>query len=205
MLVTEQEYKYFLKQFGSKYSYSEVFKTRRRFHVKWVITNKPTFGYGNRGGIPRNTGCYTAIPSMALDDDLVQYLIVYKKAQPVPPKMGEILDWMYCWGRGIDHHWYSHVVDWMHFLLYHKLHLSDEMVLKDCLEYRIRTMINMRGLDYHSIIVQWRQFFKEQYSRGITSYHTLAVYSFHWLDTAHFNLIPTSPVHTVPNVIASSP
>ncbi len=152
MLVSPAEFSYFLATYGSKYPYCEISKTRRRFHVKWIITNKPTFGYVNRGGIPRNTGCYTAIPSYSLDDDLVQYLIVHKKAQPVPANLGVILDWMYCWGRGVDVMWYSNVVDWIHFLCHQPWHLSYKMVLKDCIEYRMRTMIVQRGLDMNTIL-----------------------------------------------------
>jgi hypothetical protein len=161
VLLSPPEFQYFLAHYASKYPYREISKTRRRFHVKWIITNKPTFG----GNIPRNIGCYNAIPSKALDDDLVQYLIVHKKAQPATPLMCSILDWMHCWGRGIDVNWHSQIVDWLHFLLYHGIHLSDKLVLRDCVEYRMRKMISQRGLNVNTILPLWYQFLMSNSTR----------------------------------------
>jgi hypothetical protein len=171
--------------------------------VKWIITNKYTTGCP-AGGIPPNTGRHHAIPSSALEDDLVQYLIVYKKAQPVPAVMSIILDWMHCWGRSKDVEWYNHVVDWLHFLLFHGIHLSDKLVLRDCVEYRMRKMINQRGLNVNQIIAEWHTFFDEQYeSRRATHFYDLASFSFHWFENTV--LIPTSPVNNGPAIVMSSP
>jgi hypothetical protein len=187
VLVSPQEFTYFLGKFASKYPYNEILKTRRQFHVKWLITNKPTFGYP-RAGIPRNTGTYTAIPSIAFEQDIVQYLIIHKKAQPVPAKMGEVLDWMHCWGRSVDVHWHSHIVDWFHFLLHHGIHLSDRIVLRDCVEYRMRQVIHMRGLDVHQSIHVWHLFFDYEYHKGDHDFRSLAIKSINFM-----NSIPPSP------------
>jgi hypothetical protein len=96
LLVSPPEFNYFMEKFASKYPYYEISKTRRRFHMKWIITNKSIGCYRYPcGGIPWNTGTHTAIPSSAIDDDLVQYMIIHRKVQPVTPVMSDILDWMY--------------------------------------------------------------------------------------------------------------
>jgi hypothetical protein len=200
-LISQAEFAYFLTRFASKYPYNQIFTTRRRFHVKWLITNKSTFG--SRNGIPRDIGNHTAIPSNSLDDEMVQYMIIHKKAQPVPPTMSIILDWMYCWGRGKDVHWYSHVVDWLHFLIYHGIHLSDRIVLRDCVEYRIRKMIHTRGLDINTIIPMWHQYFDEQYEYTTKHFYDLACFSFHWFETTF--PFSTPPAIVGPALVASSP
>ncbi len=192
-LVGPDEFKYFLQHFGSKYPYKEVTKTRRKFHVKWIITNKPT-----TAAIPRNQGFHTAIPSSALDDDLVQYLIVYKKAQPVPAFMSNILDWMYCWGRAIDVNWYNSVVDWLHFLLHHGIHLSDRLVLRDCVEYRMRKVAHIRGLEVNSSINAWHNYFDGELDNGNVDYYSLAVKSIQFM-----NSIPNSMAGLTPGNVGS--
>jgi hypothetical protein len=209
-IVSPPEFSYFTAKFGSKYPYNEISKTRRRYYVKWIITNKSNWTNGHHrypnGGIPRNTATHTAIPSSAIDDDLVQYLIIHKKAQPVPAKMGEILDWMYCWGRGIDVRWYSHVVDWFQFLLHNGIHLSDKMVLKDCVEYRIRTMVSTRGLELHSTVALWHAFFEDQYDLGVTHFYDLSVRSMQWVEgLVPVFASPTSPAAVGPAIVMSSP
>jgi hypothetical protein len=176
--------------------------------VKWIITNKSMrVGFTNVGGIPRNMATYNAIPSASIDDDLVQYMIVHKKAQPATPLVSIILDWMYCWGRGQDVNWFCQVVDWLHFLLYHGIHLSDKLVLRDCVEYRIRKMILERGQDVNTSIASWHQFFDEQYDvLGVTHFYDLAVFSFQWFHSSYYaNPIPTSPATNGPAVVMSSP
>jgi hypothetical protein len=199
VLVSPAEFSYFLSKFGSNYPYKEISKTRRRFHVKWIITNKPIF---RTGAIPRNIGYYTAIPSSSLDDDLVQYLIIHKKAQPVPAVMSIILDWMYCWGRGQDVSWYSQVVDWLHFLLYHGIQLSDKLVLRDCVEYRMRKLIVERGQDLNTIIPLFHEYFDEEYyEKGVKDFYELALRSINWFR----NSFPGTPAIGTPNIILSSP
>jgi hypothetical protein len=205
MLVSPPEFQYFLVQFGSKYPYSEVSNTRRRFYVKWLITNKATRGF-LWASIPCNTESYTAIPSNAIDDELVQYLIDHKKAQPATAVMATILDWMHCCGRGQDVHWYAHVVDWLHFLLYHGIQFSDGLVLRDCVEFRIRKLIVMNGQDMNTIIGFFHQFFDNQYQNGVSHFYDLAVQSIQWLK----NWIPTQllwpmPIQLRQTVVMSSP
>jgi hypothetical protein len=169
--------------------------------VKWLITNKAN---GRRryptDGIPRNTGTHTAIPNSGIEDDLVQYLIIYKKAQPKTPVMSDSLDWMYCWGRSVDICWYSHIVDLLHFLLHHGVHLSDQVVLTEC---RIRTLVHSRGLDAMTIVVERHTFFDKHYDFGTTAFYNLAVYSIQWFENRY--AIPTTPAVFGPAVVMSSP
>lgn len=178
MLVSGADFSAFPKANGAKCPHNQVFKTRRRFDVKWLVTNKPTCA-----DIPGNEGTHTALPSSCLYDDVVQYLIVTKDAMPVPPEMLEILDWMHCWGRGPDVNWCAKVVDWLHLLLVSKIHLTNRMVpLRDCVEFRVRHMLREMGLErnpflWGNMVHSWHQFFETQCDAGNTSFYDLAVAS----------------------------
>lgn len=177
-LIAAAQFSKFLKRYASKCPYSEVSKTRRRFYVKWIVTNKPTFGYPP-SGVPHNDGCYTAIPSKCLNDDLVQYLIVSKEALPVPPLMSTVLDWMHCWGRGQDIEWHHKVVDWIHLLLSQHIHVCDRLVVRDCVEFRVRHVLREAAFEnnafaWSNALAAWQVYFDDQCSLGNTGFYELA-------------------------------
>ena len=107
MLICQDVFTLFLARYASKYQYSEVLITRRKFHVKWLTTNKPTKMFE----IPRQTPTHSAIPSSTLQDDTVQYMIITKEVLPAPPVMSKVLDWMECSGQKLDQLWYHKVVN----------------------------------------------------------------------------------------------
>jgi hypothetical protein len=196
--VSPSEFGKFVAENAGKYPYNQIFKTRQKFHVKWLLTRKE-----NRGFIPRNKANYTAIPSSCIDEGLVQYLIITKQVLPIPPVMERIMDWMYCWGRAIDGHWYNKVVDWLHFLVVNKIHLSDNIVLRDCVEYRVRSMIrtmhtNLQQHLCNMLIVEWRHYFNNEYANGHVDFFKLSVRSMGFVQARIPSLVVGSYLPVLP-------
>jgi hypothetical protein len=176
-------HKKFLQANGSKFPYSDVRKTRQKFHVKWLML------YSNsREAAGCESHCFI-VPSKAFKDSTVQRMILTKEALPLPPIMCHIARYMECWGRGVSTIWHHRVLDTLCFFMQEGMALSDEAVLHDCVEFRIRHMVVSRIDNFqgnlqlvHNILNQWNAYFSVLYKHHTQDFFQLARLSFQYVD-----------------------
>ena len=101
------------------------------------------------------------------------------QAWPLPADMGEIIDYMECWGRGEDAVWYHNVVNWIGFICREGIKRDRLGLMYDCVALRVRMLIeqNMGGQGTtqptRRLLQQWREYFFTRYEHGVTDFATL--------------------------------
>lgn len=203
--VSPKVYREFLQANGSKFPYSDVRKTRQKFHVKWLLL------YTNsREAAGCESHCFI-IPSKAFNDDTVQHMILTKEALPLPPIMCHIARYMECWGRGVSTIWHHRVLDELRLFLQEGMAVSDEKVLHDCVKIRIWQMVGSRIdnlQEVQNIIDQWSAYFSVLYKKGTQNFFQLARLSFHYVDgkinMANMNLHLNKTGTSTPGTVVSS-
>ena len=127
MNISNLEVQNFIRNHGRRFPYSDVRKTRRSFHVKWLLLRAP-----HR---------FVTLPSLSLKKSTVNYLVVTKQAWPVTPLMETIIEHMEFIGREEDPVWHRQVVDWLAFICREGIKRDAIGILYDCVAFRARRIV----------------------------------------------------------------
>ena len=159
------DFQLFLQQHGRKFPYNQVRKTRRTFHVKWLV-------------LACTNTSYVTLPSCVVDKKTLNHLIITKQAWPLTTEMDEIIDYMECWGRQQDPVWYSQVVDWVAYICREGIKRDHAGLLYDCIALRVRRMLylhlgSVTSRTARRLFTRWREYFFREYANGYSEFSVL--------------------------------
>ena len=192
MRVNLSEFQIFLRRNGSKFPYNQIRKTCSSIYVKWLV-------------LAAGGQSFVTLPSISIDRPTLNHLVMTQQAWPLPAEMGEIVDYMECWGRSEDSVWYHNVVDWIAFICSEGIKRDHLGLLYDCVALRVRRLIEQHmgtrmTQRTRRLFQQWREYFFSQYENGSTKFVTLKRASIAFVRGAMSNFNPT-----VPSLVSSSP
>ena len=186
MKINASEFQTFLRRNGKKFPYNQIRKTRSTIYTKWLV-----LAAGQS---------FVTLPSISIDKPTLNHLVVTQQAWPLPAEMGNIIDYMECWGRGEDAVWYHNVVDWIAFICREGIKRDYLGLLYDCVALRVRRLIEQdMGSQVTAltrrVFQQWREYFFSQYESGSTDFVSLKRASIAYVRGAMSNLThPTTPL-----------
>ena len=206
MIVNPDAYSKFIGINGSTFPYRHCRKTRRSFHVKWLLVDTPNDNES------RDIFTWTALKSTTFTKKTVNHLIMTKQAYPVPPDMSEIMDVMHVWGKRYDEVWCKRVYDYCAHLCTERYDIGRKLLFHHCLEFMVDLMLtkhfgHIPFCEIHAFMECWEECFQDEYTYGRRGFRHLSYVCFNdALGMIHMQLHtqPAPDAVVAPAVISSS-
>ena len=177
------EFQTFLRCYGGRFPYSDVRKTRRTFHVKWLLLG--------------DSGTHVAIPSSCVDSETQNHSIITLQAVPATQEMEGIIEYMERWGRVEDPVWHRKVLNWLVYICQQGIKRPHMSIVYDCIVVKIRHVLNEHlGTRYAltgRIMNNWHDLYVRKWNSGVKDFAVLKQYSIEYVFGKIQSASPSSP------------
>lgn len=206
MFTSKDSLDYFFALHGEEFPFNAMRRTRHRVCCKWLIV----FSSGDTP-LRRQSPCH-AILSSCFDSDTVQHLIVSRRAAPLPPVMGNIMDIMDTWGRMKSNRWHEEVVELLASHVHERVDETDVNLFYECIKLWVLSTLETHHFGY-GLFDEWTEYFDQLWEYETKDYFDLARESISFVNdrinsvlNSHGAIIET-PHDDLPsaNIVESSP
>jgi hypothetical protein len=120
-----------------------------------------------------------------MDKEIVQRMIVSRRAIPLPDIFCHVMDSMYHWGRCINAKWYMKTLELFKFYLFHhdidfhRRCLVKRFLYREVIRIRMNEILLSSSFQvcHYTVLRNWSRHYNEHVDNGETDFYLLAVSS----------------------------
>ena len=176
-------FKAFLEDNSGVYPYTDIKKTRKSFHLEWVMYESD---WGRTHNILRMVTEYFPVHVSCWKDKpkRLEELLMEGAVYPLPHEMNEIMDSMHVWGQSVSYFWYCEVLQLMGDWIGAGQQVSKKEMYKEVIEKLVLARIHEHFAIGSLLHNNWEQYFELTYMTRFKTFYQMAGMSKNFIENS---------------------